>query len=177
MCTCPSPVLPVPCRATGATPHRAPPRPLRHAASHGLTLVELVVAIAIAGVVMTSIWKAWGLLGRASADPLVARQSLAIAQSLMREIELQPLPGSGVAGSTPGRTGYASMADYNGLTMTGIQDAEGNAITGLEAYRAAISVTAAGIGGLAANTGWWVSVDVTGPGGEHLVLGQWRAQR
>ncbi len=149
----------------------------RRAAQAGVTLVELIVALTLAGVILTSIWSAWTLLGRSSADPLVARQSLAIAQSLLREIELQPLPGTAVAGSTPGRSGYASISDYHGLTMNGISDVEGAVVPGLESYGAAVSVTSMALSGVPAGDGWWVTVTVTGPGAERTVLAQWRARR
>lgn len=143
-----------------------------------MTLVELIVALVIVGVVMTSVWNAWTLLSTHSADPLVARQQLAIAQSLLREIELQPLPGEASAAATPGRTGFASIADYDGLAMTGgITDAEGQAVAGLEAYGASVSVGATALDGVPASDGWWVQVTVTGPGSSPLVLGQFRARR
>jgi MSHA pilin protein MshD len=143
----------------------------------GVTLVELIVALVLAGVILTSIWNAWTLMGRGGADPLVARQSLAIAQSLLREIELQPLPGTATAAATPGRTGFASIADYNGLTMTGITDVEGAAVPGLEAYGAVISVTPKALEGVPESEGWWVAISVTGPDGGQTLLSQWRARR
>jgi MSHA pilin protein MshD len=151
------------------------PSPRRQQA--GVTLVELIVALTLAGVLMTTLWNAWSLLGRHGADPLVARQSLAIAQSLLREIELQPLPGDATAGATPGRTGYASITDYHGLTMNGITDVEGAAVPGLEGYGAGISVTPMGLAGVPATDGWWITVSVTGPGNEALVLASWRTRR
>ena len=149
----------------------------RKTRQRGVTLVELIVALTLAGVVMGSIWSAWTLLIGRSSDPLVARQTLAIAQSLLREIELQPLPGTAVAGGTPGRTGYASINDYNGLTMNGISDAEGAAVPGLEAYGATVTVATLALAGVPAGSGWWVTVSVTGPGGERLQLAQWRSAR
>ena len=149
----------------------------RQARQRGLTLVELVVSLVLASVLMGTLWSAWALLGRSSADPLVARQALAIAQSLLREIELQPLPGDAVAGAAPGRTGFASIADYDGLTLHGISDAEGAAVPGLEGYSASIGVAAQALAGVPASAGWWVDVAVTGPDGRRLVLGQWRARR
>ena len=143
----------------------------------GVTLVELIVALTLAGVILTSIWNAWTLLGRTSADPLVARQSLVVAQSLLREIELQPLPGTAMAGSTPGRTGFASIADYDGLAMNGISDVEGTPVPGLEGYGATVSVSAMELEGVPASAGWWVAVTVTGPAGERTTLAQWRSQR
>lgn len=146
-------------------------------AERGVTLIELIVALVIAGVVMTSVWNAWTLLSTRTADPLVARQQLAIAQSLLREIELQPLPGEAVAASTPGRTGYASIADYHGLTMNGISDAEGQAVPGLESYGATVSVVATALAGVPASDGWWITVTTTGPGSSPLVLATYRARR
>ena len=154
-------------------------RPLGPRLQRGLTLVELIVSLVLAAVLLGAMWNAWSLMGRGSADPMVSRQQLAIAQSLLREIELQPLPGStgGAAANTPGRTGYASISDYNGLTMDGITDAEGVAINGLGAYGARVTVASQAISGVPAGSGWWVTVTVTGPDTRPLVLGQWRSAR
>lgn len=149
----------------------------RRQAQAGLTLVELVVALVIAGVVISTLWSAWAFMGRTSADPLVARQQLAVAQALLREIELQPLPGTAVAAATPGRTGFASISDYHGLTLAGITDIEGQALPGLQSYGATISVVPQALAGVPQSAGWWVTVRVSGPQGDNLVLGQWRAQR
>lgn len=155
------------------------PEPARRPGrQHGVTLIELVVSLALAAVLLGAIWNAWSLLTRGSVDPLVSRQAFAVAQSLLREIELQPLPGDGAtAGAGPGRTGFASIADYNGLAMNGITDAEGQAVTGLQAYRAQVSVTAQALAGVPASDGWWVQVTVTDPAGGTTTLGQWRSQR
>ena len=123
-------------------------------------------------------WSAWSLMGRGSADPMVSRQQLAIAQSLLREIELQPMPGSTAgAVATPGRTGYASIADYDGLVMNGITDAEGTAIAGLQGYGATVNVTQQALAGVPAGSGYWIKVTVTGPDARDLVLGLWRSVR
>jgi MSHA pilin protein MshD len=115
--------------------------------------------------------------GQRSADPLVARQSLAVAQSLLREIELQPLPGSAVAAPTPGRTGFAAFTDYHGLTLNGITDAEGQALPGLEAFRAEVSISAQALAGVPQSDGWFIRVAVTGPDGVRTELASWRAKR
>jgi prepilin-type N-terminal cleavage/methylation domain-containing protein len=157
--------------------HQRQRHPLRQR-QRGVSLVELVVAMALSAVIVSGLWAAWAVLGRHSADPLTARQALVVAQSLLREIDLQPLPADGaVAGNTAGRTGYASIADYNGLVMNGITDAEGQAIAGLEGYSARVSVQNMALDGVPTNQGWWVRVDVTAPGGDTTALAAWRAQR
>ena len=143
----------------------------------GVTLVELIVALVLAGVVMSGIWTAWTLMVTRSANPLVSRQQLAIAQSLLREIELQPLPGTAVAAALPGRTGFASILDYNGLVMNGITDVEGATVPGLGGYGASIGVVARALAGVPQSDGWWITVDVSGPTGDTLKLASWRSKR
>ena len=149
----------------------------QQAQQRGLTLVEVVVSLVIAGVVISTLWSAWALMGRTSADPLVARQQLAIAQSLLREIELQPLPGTATAAPTPGRTGFASISDYHGLALNGITDVEGNAVPGLQAYSANVTVQPLALTGVPLGSGYFVQVSVAGPVPGNLLLGQWRSVR
>lgn len=150
----------------------------RSAASRGVGLIEVIIAMTLAGVVLGAIWGGWVYFSAHSADPLVSRQSLAVASSLLREIELQPMPGTGaVPGTGPGRTGYASIANYDGLALDGITDIEGQAIAGLAAYQASVKVSPMALAGVPAASGWWIEVMVTGPNGGQTRLAQWRAQR
>lgn len=161
----------------GCSDRRPAPSAGAGSRQRGVSLVELIVAITLAGVLLGGVWSGWTLLSRTSADPLVARQQLAIAQSLLREIELQPQPGDATAAATPGRTGYASITDYDGLAMTGITDAEGNAVVGLESYGATVSVKPTALADVPSTEGWWILVTVSGPQGGAMQLGQWRARR
>ena len=56
----------------------------------GVTLVELVVFIVLVGVAMAGVFAAFNTITAASSDPQVRKQALAIAESLMEEIELMP---------------------------------------------------------------------------------------
>jgi len=136
---------------------------LSRKSSGGVTLVELIVFIVIVGVAMAGMFAAFNTMTKASADPQVRKQVLAIAESLMDEIELMPFtycdpddPAAATATgtgdctiveslgpeTTPGtETRYGStfpfdnVNDYNGFSMpSGIQDITNTAITGLEAY-------------------------------------------
>ncbi len=55
----------------------------------GLTLIELIVFIVIVGVALAGILTVMNVTVKSSADPLVRKQMLAIAESLMAEVELQ----------------------------------------------------------------------------------------
>lgn len=56
----------------------------------GLTLIELILFIVVVGVGLAGILAAYNLVVRSSADPMVRKQALAIAESLLLEIEQQP---------------------------------------------------------------------------------------
>jgi len=58
--------------------------------NRGVTLVELIVFIVIVGVAMAGLFAAFNTITAASADPQVRKQVLAIAESLMEEVQLMP---------------------------------------------------------------------------------------
>jgi MSHA pilin protein MshD len=65
-------------------------RPHRPRAEHGISLVELIVFIVIVGIAVAGVVGALSMATRASADPLVQKQALAIAEALLEEVQLQP---------------------------------------------------------------------------------------
>jgi MSHA pilin protein MshD len=56
----------------------------------GITLIELIIFIVIIGVAMAGLISAINFNVQHSADPVVRKQALAIAESLLEEIELMP---------------------------------------------------------------------------------------
>lgn len=62
----------------------------RRAPERGLTLVELIVSIAVIGIGVGGILAVLMTTVRGSSDPLTQKQALAIAESLLDEIELMP---------------------------------------------------------------------------------------
>jgi MSHA pilin protein MshD len=59
--------------------------------SRGVTLVELIVFMVIVGVAVAGLFAAFNTMTKGSADPQVRKQVLAIAESLMEEVQLMPL--------------------------------------------------------------------------------------
>jgi MSHA pilin protein MshD len=56
----------------------------------GISLVELIMFIVIVSVALAGILLVMDTVTRSSADPLIHKQSLAIAESLLEEVELMP---------------------------------------------------------------------------------------
>lgn len=56
----------------------------------GISLIELIMFIVIVGVALAGILLVMNVTTRGSADPLIHKQALAIAESLLEEVELMP---------------------------------------------------------------------------------------
>jgi MSHA pilin protein MshD len=57
----------------------------------GISLIELIMFIVIVSVALAGILLVLNVTTKSSADPLIHKQSLAIAESLLEEVELMPL--------------------------------------------------------------------------------------
>lgn len=73
----------------------------------GISLVELIMFIVIVSVALAGILLVMNVTTRGSADPLIHKQALAIAESLLEEVQLMPFtfcdpddPASATANST-----------------------------------------------------------------------------
>src|SRR6266481_606591 len=64
--------------------------PERMRAQRGTSLVEVIIFVVIVSIAVVSVVSALSLAVRQSGDPLVQRQTLAIAESLIQEIDSQP---------------------------------------------------------------------------------------
>jgi MSHA pilin protein MshD len=69
---------------------RAAARLPRRTASAGLGLIELILFIAIVGAALAGVLVVYDRAVRGSADPLVRKQAIAIAESLLNEVLAQP---------------------------------------------------------------------------------------
>ena len=171
----------------------------------GLSLIELLVFIVVVGVAVTGVVSVFSLNARSSADPVVRKQAVAIAESLLEEVLSKPYTycdpddanaetatsPAGCASLTEtamapeaGETRYSNLTpfdnvnDYNGFSMVGIKDlTDESAIAGLAAYSASIQVQSAGaFNGIPAGETLLVTVTVTAPGNHTLSLSGYRAR-
>ncbi len=143
--------------------------------SGGFTLVEVIVAIVVLGAGLAGLLTAFNTAGRASADPMVHKQMLSLAEGMLEEILLMPYEsGPGVinpAGCS--RVEADDIGDYDGYGPGNgcgqARDLEGNPIAALAGYAIGVSVRKdATLGGLASDVAK-ITVTVS-RGGESLSL-------
>lgn len=98
----------------------------------GFSLIEVIVLVVVVSAALVGVLIIFQTSTRASADPQVQKQALAVAEALLDEILLasyDPLPGTGT------RADFDDVDDYAGYsTAGGIRDIQGNPVAGLEAY-------------------------------------------
>lgn len=150
----------------------------------GISLIELIMFIVIIGVALAGILLVMNQVTNRSADPLIRKQALAIAESMLEEIRLQDLSGvacTGVLGADAPRAGVSSVCDYDGyFTTTGIKDFSTNTVIGgLGSYNiTAVTVTPiATLGGtpVTAGSGVVITVTVAPPAGAAVTATGYRA--
>lgn len=142
----------------------------------GVSLIEVLLFILIIGIALASVLSVLNIANRNSVDPLMRKQALAIAESLLEEVELQDFsnPSGGFTGAKTqaNRALFDDISDYDGFTTTGIFPADGTAIaiTGLENYSVNVTVanSAAAWGTVPASDVAEITVTVTDPNGQSL---------
>ncbi|RJF98845.1 prepilin-type N-terminal cleavage/methylation domain-containing protein [Noviherbaspirillum saxi] len=152
----------------------------------GMTMIELIMAIVILGVGIAGVLSAFTTVVKSSADPMIRKQMLAIAEGMMEEITLQSFAATAPApsitpGACPDRGTFNDIRDYHGMqTASGFCDTAGTPIPDLAAYNVAVAVnpagglnTVAGSGSIAGGNVLQITVTVT-HGAESLELVGWR---
>jgi MSHA pilin protein MshD len=98
---------------------------------HGISLIELIMFIVIVSVALAGILLVMNVATKSSADPLVHKQALAIAESLLEEVELQPFTycdpddanAASAASPTVGGAGCAATVEGPGPeTIGGVKE-------------------------------------------------------
>lgn len=137
----------------------------------GASMIELILFIVIMSIALAGILLVMDTVTGRSADTLVRKQALAIADSLLEEVELQDFISASSASATCPHnqvttanraSGYHIVCDYNGYTMpAGITDVNGNAVPGLGSYNATVAVAGVALGSGAATIAAGSAVQIT----------------
>ena len=159
---------------------------LAHRRAAGFSLVELIVFIVIVSVALAGVLAVMNLTTQHSADPLVRKQAIAVAESLLEEIALHDFTKPVVGGfpgpfTQPNRQYFDSIGDYNNFTTTGIYPIDSNTqIPGLTGYNVSVTVANADLGPAgsvitaASGNAKLITVIVTGPDNTSITLSGYR---
>lgn len=130
------------------------------------------MAIMIIGVGLAGVLTAFNIAVKSSADPMIHKQMLAIAEEMMEEILLKPYaPGPGTI-SGCNRASADDVSDYNGYSQS-VCDIDGGGV-GLSGYTVTVTVDpTASLGALSSPHVKKVTV-VVAHGGETMSLVGWR---
>ena len=138
----------------------------------GISLIELIMFIVIVSVGLAGIMLVMDVTTKSSADPGIRKQALAVAESLLEEIELQDFLDNGFSGpyTQANRASFDDVMDYNGFTTNGVYPANGGAlaVSGLQNYDVDVAVTALVWDNIPSASAVQITVTVTGPSGQSL---------
>jgi MSHA pilin protein MshD len=145
----------------------------------GITLIELIIFMVIVGIAMAGIVSAINFNVQHSADPVVKKQALAIAESMLEEVTLQNFsdPDGGANVVEASRDLYDDIDDYDNYTRNGISsiNAPSTTIAGLEDYNVSVEIDpAADLNGIGSGKAKRITVTVTGPLNTTVILEGYR---
>lgn len=127
------------------------------------TLVELIVSMVIISVAFIGMILTFNTAARASGNPVVYFQQIAIAKSYLEEITVKDFPSTLPCPSPPAnRSDYTNICDYNNLTNNGVVDQQGNSVSELSNYVVNVNLdtSSASLGSLSAGSDV-IRIDVT----------------
>lgn len=165
----------------------------------GISLVELVIFIVIVSVGLAGVLSVLNVTAKSSADPMIRKQALAIAEAILEEVMLQPFTwcdpdddaaatardagacavaeGIGVetvGGNTDTRPSntypFDNVSDYHNLSTTTNIAGGGAAL-----YTATVTVAQSSLNGIAADASLLVTVSVVA-GGETVEVQGYRSR-
>ena len=145
----------------------------RPSGAKGFTLLEVIVAIVIIGVGLAGVLSVFNANVQHSADPVVRKQLMAVAEEMLEEIALRPYAGpSKETDAGCGRSTFDDISDYHLYPANHqVCDVEGVPIAALAGYTLDVTVTDAALNGVTAAKR--IAVQVA-RGSERITLVTWR---
>ncbi|MEK7810722.1 MAG: prepilin-type N-terminal cleavage/methylation domain-containing protein [Pseudomonadota bacterium] len=165
----------------------------------GFSLIELIIFIVVISVALTGILMVMNTVTRHSADPLIHKQAIAAAESLLEEIQLQDFidlndgvttacPAASAVTPTNRTTGYHILSCYDGFPNGGpapgifaFEAVLGDPpISGVGNYSATVAIVPSALGTgadtIAAGSAVLITVTVTEPQGGQVQLSGYRTK-
>lgn len=149
--------------------------------AHGMTLIELVIAIVIISLGLAGVLTVYATTVKQSADPMLRKQMVSIAEEMLAEVTTQSYEA--LANATPAacaRDLYNDSLDYHGYNSASclpggprIYDRGGLPVAHLERYAVQVAVNAETWQGIPAQK---IVVTVSSPQGESITLTSWRTE-
>lgn len=135
----------------------------------GLTLIELVIFIVVVSVGVVGILSVMNQTTRYSADPMVRKQAIAVAESLLEEILVKDFSDpDGVTATEASRDLYDDVDDYSGFSVSPVKDINGNVLQDGAGnplnFTASASVTAQAFDAVPGADAKLITVSVSGRG-------------
>lgn len=142
---------------------------------HGVTLIELAIAIAIIAISLFGILSVFKVSVTHSSDPVTKKQVVLISETLLEEISsksfIKPTEGFNGPFTIENRHKFDAVSDYNGLEMNGISTATGVSIPTLQNYNVKISTQNKALGTLSSTDSLLITINVTGPNDSFVLKG------
>ena len=111
----------------------------------GFSLIEVLVLVIVLAIGLGGISMALTQQVRTSADPMIYKQAISVAEGMLEEIMSQSYalaPWSGAA-TCANRASFDDMRDYDGFNSTGVCAKDGTSIASLARFNVAVSVATA----------------------------------
>jgi MSHA pilin protein MshD len=139
-------------------------------------MVELIIAIVVLMVGLVALLFPFSTAVKSSGNPVVTKQMLAVAESMLEEIELQPFSGTFAGPYTQAnRAQFDAVTDYNNFATTGIFTIDNVAIPTLTKYNiTSVKVVPTALGAITAANSYLITVQVTGQNGTSVTLSSYR---
>ena len=141
--------------------------PTNRSQQRGFTLIELVVYIVVVIVGLVGILSVMNMVVKSSADPMVRKQTIVLAESILEEILQKEYANPDIdQGSRTTRASMSNVDDYDGKTETLFNSASGAGgwPVALDGYLVTVAVTATTLGSSSTVPAKKVTVTVTGRG-------------